>query len=209
MNLKEAFRFQNKLQELSEEVQAILRDPANVTTVKNTYLRKKVMSEVEDETTTVLPDIEYADSITDLVEFLIDILDEREKLSKAIRIAKNALPIDMDSEVSLNAKRQEVVRTLRRMDSIRSSENIVVNGGIGYRFNADGNQVPYKCDVKKVTTINFDRKIVRSYLISLDKKIDEVSAEIDKCLVNSTVDYEPPFDVNESLSYIFEETLKK
>lgn len=208
MNLKEAFRFQNKLQELSEEVQAILRDPANVTTVKNTYLRKKVMAEAEDETTTVLPDIEYADSITDLVNFLIDILEEREKLSKAIRIAKNNLPIDMDSEVSLNAKRQEVVRTLRRMDSIRSSENIVANGGIGYRFNTDGNQVPYKCDVKKVTTINFDRKTVRSYLTSLDKRIDEVSAEIDKCLVNSTVDYEPPFDVNESLSYNFEETLK-
>lgn len=37
MNLKEAFRFQNKLQALSDEVNAILGEEKNVVTVKNTF----------------------------------------------------------------------------------------------------------------------------------------------------------------------------
>ncbi|MCD8235216.1 MAG: hypothetical protein LUD00_00885 [Prevotellaceae bacterium] len=205
MNLKEAFRFQNKLQALSDEVNAILGEEKNVVTTKNTYLRKKVMPETEDETVVTETENEYAERITDLAAFLINLLNEREKLSEAIRKAKETLPIDMDSEVSLNAKRQETVKTLRRMDSIRSSETVVPNGGTGYRFNAEGNQVTYRCDVKRVTTINFDRNVVRKYIRELDRKADAVSAQIDQCLVNSTVEYEAPFDVNDSLYTIFEE----
>ena len=51
MNLKEAFRFQNKLQSLMEEAQSILGCDANITRVQNTYLRKKVMKDFADETT--------------------------------------------------------------------------------------------------------------------------------------------------------------
>ena len=43
MNLKEAFRFQNKLQSMMDEAQSILGSTANITKVQNTYLRKKVM----------------------------------------------------------------------------------------------------------------------------------------------------------------------
>ena len=41
MNLKEAFRFQNKLQSMMDEAQSILGSTANITKVQNTYLRKK------------------------------------------------------------------------------------------------------------------------------------------------------------------------
>ena len=47
MNLKEAFRYQNKLQALLDEAQGILDCDANVTKVANTYLRHKVMAEAE------------------------------------------------------------------------------------------------------------------------------------------------------------------
>ena len=50
MNLKEAFRYQNKLQSLLDEAQGILDCDSNVTKVANTYLRHKVMPEAEDET---------------------------------------------------------------------------------------------------------------------------------------------------------------
>ena len=39
MNLKEAFRYQNKLQSFMDEAQGILDSDANVTKVENTYLR--------------------------------------------------------------------------------------------------------------------------------------------------------------------------
>ena len=49
MNLKEAFRYQNKLQSFLDEAQSILDRDANITKVENTYLRRKVMAEAEDE----------------------------------------------------------------------------------------------------------------------------------------------------------------
>ena len=204
MNLKEAFRYQNKLQSFMDEVQQVLDYNENVTKVENTYLRHKVMSEAEDETVVTVPETEYYEKITDLARFLVYLLDEKATLFAAIRKAKSALEIDMDSEVSLNASRQNIARTFKHLNDLRSSEQMISNGGTGYRFNADGNQISYRCDVKRVTTINYDRNVIRSILGKLNKEADDTSAKIDLCLVTSSVDYEPPFDVNSSFAEAFE-----
>ena len=209
MNLKEAFRYQNKLQAFLEEAQNTLDRDSNVTRVENTYLRHKVNAEAEDETVLTVPDTEYYEQITDLTRFILYLLDEKAALSAAIRKAKDALDIDMDGEVSLNAARQRAARTLQHMNSLRSSEQILPNGGVGYRFNAEGNQVSYRCDVKRVTTINFDRSVIRRELAKLNQRADETSAKLDLCLVTSKVDYAPPFDVNDSFAEAFEVFLNK
>ena len=204
MNLKEAFRYQNKIQALMDEAQSILNCDANVTKVESTFLRHKVMAEAEDETVLSVPETEYYEQITSIAQFLLYLLGEKEKLFAAIRKAKDAMDIDMDSEVSLNAARQSIARTFKRMNELRSSEQTISNGGTGYRFNAEGNQISYRCDVKRVTTINYDRKAIRAALGKLHKQADETSTRIDLCLVTSTVDYEIPFDVNSSFAEAFE-----
>ena len=208
MNLKEAFRYQNKIQSLMDGVQFILGNDSNITKVENTHLRRKVMADAEDETVRVAPDSEYHAQITQLTQFLLWLLSEKGKLFTAIDLAKQQLPIDLDSEVSLNALRQSVARTLRHMNDLKSSEQIISGGGSGYRFNAEGNQVSYRCDVKRVTTINYDRNMVKRELAKLDRKSDETSAQLDLCLVTSKVDYEPPFDVNSSFAEAFEGFMK-
>ena len=209
MNLKEAFRYQNKLQSLLEEAQNILDCDSNVTKVANTYLRHKVMAEAEDETVMDVPQTEYYEQITDIARFMLYLLEEKSRLFAAIRKAKDALDMDMDSEVSLNAARQSVARTFKRMNDLRSSEQMLSGGGTGYRFNAEGNQISYCCDVKRVTTINYDRKVIRSALTKLNQQADETSNRIDLCLVTSKVDYAPPFDVNASFAEAFETYLEK
>ena len=204
MNLKEAFRYQNKLQRFLETALDILRDDDNLTKVKTTYLRHKVMPEAEDETVQLIPENDYYNRITEMVLFASNLLAEREKLSAAIRKAKDALDMDMDGEVSLNSLRQEVAARLAHMNDLRTVEKTVINGGTGYRFNAEGNQISYRCDTKRVSTINFNRNVVRAELEKLNKKSDATSAAIDLCLVNSSVDYEPPFDVNCSFADAFE-----
>ena len=206
MNLKEAFRFQNELQSMMDEAQSILGSTANITKVQNTYLRKKVMSEAENETTIDAPATEYSEQITLVAEFLLHLLSEREKLSVAIFQAKAGLnlPAGLDGEVSLNSKRQEVAGLFRRMAGLRSSEVLIPNGGTGYRFNNEGNQVSYRCDVKRVTTINFDRNKIRKMCGDLSKKSDEVSAALDSVLVNTQVEYTVPFDVNDTFAEAFE-----
>ena len=200
MNLKEAFRYQNKLESLMIDAQRILLSERNVTKVENTALRHKVNPEAEDETTLELPETEYADCITDVASFLMFLLGERETLTHAIRAAKDSMELDFDGEVSLNVKRQSLASIFRNMSEIRCSETLHPGAGIGYKFNAEGNQVSYRCDLKKVTTINFDRNKVRSYAVGLSKTADRISAELDRCTVNTEVAYEPPFDVNDSFA---------
>ena len=50
MNLKDVFRYQNRLQGLITEARMILGDESNVTVQEVTLLKRKVMAEAEDET---------------------------------------------------------------------------------------------------------------------------------------------------------------
>ena len=209
MNLKEAFRFQNKLTELVNNAKVILSDNRNITRTTNTYLRSKVVPDAENEVTVdEIPNPEYTENITQLALFLVYLMKQKEILANAVNEAKRSLPVDMDSECSLNRQRQEIAGLLQKMADTRSCENVIHNGGIGYRFNAEGNQISYKCPVKKVVTINFDRNKIRSMLSEINKKSDGISVELDKCLINYEVNYTPKFDVNDTFPSVFESYLK-
>ena len=208
MNLKEAFRCQNKLQSLMYDAEEILRNRANITKVTSTNLRHKVMPEMTDETVVEIPESEYSGRITDVALFLVFLLEEKTALAAAIRKSKDQLDIDMDSETGLNSARQRIAGIFRTMNSRRASEQTIANGGTGYRFNADGNQVTYRCDVRRVTSINFDRNVIRAELGKLDRAADETSAKLDLCAVTAAVDYAPPFDVNADFGDAFETYLK-
>lgn len=132
------------------------------------------------------------------------LLRQRKELSEAINRAKRALPIDLDGEISLNRYRQRISEIFRRMARIKGKEVTECNSGIGYRFNNEGNQISYKCDVKRVTTINFDRNTVRRYAAQLSETADNASIEVDKCVINYEVEYVPAFDVNDSFDEVFE-----
>lgn len=209
MNLKDAFRAQNKLQAVMDEASAILQDNDNILKVTTTHLRSEVMPDAQDAAVASLPPSEYADHINEVAAFLMAMLAEREKLSAAIHTAKAALPLDMDSEVGLNRVRQALAAAFRRMTALRNSEIILAGSGTGYRFNGEGNQVSYRCDAKQVTTINFDRNKIRGMATELGRRADETSAMLDQCLVNTTVDYALPFEMNDSFDVILSDFIEK
>ena len=202
--MKEAFRFQNKLESLISETERILSSEDCVTLTKRTYLYKKADPNAENETVTIIPNTEYYKQINELIEFVMYLISQREKLSNAINEAKRKLPIDLDGEISLNRYRQRMSDIFRNMARIKGKEIRENNSGIGYRFNNEGNQISYKCDVDRVTTINFNRNTVRKYASQLSETSDSASLKIDKCMINYSVDYTPEFDVNDSFDEIFE-----
>ena len=209
MNLKDAFRAQNKLQALMDEAGEILQNQGNTLKVTTTHLRSKVMPEAQDAVTEEAAPSEYAEHINQVAVFLMAMLVEREKLSAAICAAKSKLPLDMDSETGLNRVRQNLADIFRRMAVLRNSEVVLSNGGSGYRFNGEGNQVSYRCDAKRVTTINFDRNKIRGMATELGRKADEVSAKLDQCLVNTAVDYTLPFEMNDSFETILSDFIQR
>lgn len=63
MNLKDAFRAQNKLQALMDEASDILQDRDNILKVTTTHLRSKVMHEAQDAVIEDPAPSEYAEHI--------------------------------------------------------------------------------------------------------------------------------------------------
>ena len=133
MNMKDAFRFQNKLKGLMCEATAILQDRRNIVKVKTTHLRSKVMSDTQDAVVEEAAPSEYAGHANEVAAFLMSLLEEREKLCRAIHAAKNSLDLDMDSEVGLNRQRQDLAEVFRHMTMLRNSEKTIAGGGSGKR----------------------------------------------------------------------------
>ena len=210
MNLKESFRYQNKLQSHLEYAQTIIERDSNIMNIDNTYLKQKATGGAEsDEKVAEVPATEFAEYITDIAAFMMYLISEKEKLSMAIRKAKQSIAVDIDSEVNLNAVRQHVVSLFSHMANLRNSETVIPNGGVGYRFNAEGNQTMYKCDIKRVATINFDRNVIKKFQKELSERSDQISAMIDSSIVNTNVGYEAPFDVNDTFAEAFEQYMAK
>jgi len=208
MNLKEAFRYQNKLKELMEGANEILCESKNILTVKTTHLRSQVVKEDPDVVVDSENVSDYAGHANEIARFLMALLTEREKLCKAIHEAKMGMDIDMDSETTLNRQRQYMARTFRNMTAFKSGEKVIPNGGFGYRFNGEGNQVTYRCDAKQVTTIDFDRNMIRKLAVEMNKKADEVSTKLDESMIATKVDHTPIFDINDSFDEILTEFIE-
>lgn len=207
MNLKEAFRYQNKLQELITTTQGILNDESNIVKVTHTTLKSKVDSTEIDDVTFNCPHFSLFDlsmKVTLLADFLMHLLDQKKILSMAIQKAKAKLPIDLDVETAINAKRQNISKIFSKMASLRNSEVTLSKSGYAYKFNAQGDQVSYKCDVRTVKTINFDRNKIKSYLKQINAESDRISSKLDVCLVTSNVEYTEPFDINDGFADIFD-----
>ena len=183
--------------------------PAQHRQVKTTHLRSQVLADTQDAVVEEAAPSEYAGHANEVTALLMFLMDEREKLSQAIHAAKSNLELDMDSEVGLNRQRQELAEVFRRMAALRNSERTIAGGGSGFRFNGEGNQVSYRCDATQVTTIDFDRNKIRGMAAALSKKADEISVSLDRCLVNTEVTYEMPFDMNDSFEEILNDFIEK
>ncbi len=203
MYLKEAFRYQNFLNRMTNQVSMHLRNRGYITKTTQEHFRKKANAEAEDEVVEVKIERPFACTNNQLVDFLLHLMEEKEQLTTAIGAAKRTCQFDIDAELANNRIRQSVAGTLNDMAAIRPSESII--RGTAYKFNGEGNQVPYNYDVKQVTIIDFDRNKVRDNSRALSAKSDEVSAAIDRVMVELNVEYEPEFRIGDSFEDVIEQ----
>ena len=207
MNLKEAFQAQNTLENLFERVNEYLLEVDNVTITKEKHFRSKAAEGQIDEEMDVTNYNTKIFDVNKMIDFLVFLIGEREKLAHAIHTAKLKMEFDLDSAVDVNKKRHLAINILRNMRQIKSSSVLRKNGGTDYIFNKEGNQTTFRYDVERITTIDFDRNKVRDLLKKLQEKADAVSNEIDAALINTQVDYTIPFDPHADVSEIFEDFL--
>lgn len=200
MILKEAFRYQNYLTSLFVQATSYLSREDFITTTTQNHNRSMVNPDAQDKKISVPKVFNVGYKPNDLIDFVVKLIDEKQKLSNDITEAKKSLDMDIDAAMSMNKTKQDFISVLRRMASIKSSESD--KEGTSYKFNNDGDQVSYRYPVKEVKTIDYDRNAVKGLISKYKKETDEISTERDRIDIMTDVDYTPVWEVDTPLEDI-------
>ena len=195
MNLKESYRYANYLDSLLRRAYTYLGNTGFVTTTVEEHLRSKSNPDVDDETIEVQKPYDVEFTPNQVIDFVVKVLDEKEKLSDAIAKAKSTTEINIDNAISMNKKKQGFVSVLNGIADIKPSETKTTSKS--YKFDINGEQKPYVYDVNRKTSIDFDRTDVRNLIKKYLKETDEISSKLDLIEITTQVDIEPRFDVND------------
>lgn len=202
ITLKKSFEIQNLYSDLFDAAISILNSP-DVRKITQEHMRSKTNPDAEDETV-ITPksyDSEYDNN--SLIKFVCYLQAEIEKLSTRINSAKFYSGSDFDGMIAANRKKRLLLSTMETLARLKSSERTFK--GTASKFNADGNQVSYIYDIKEISTIDYDRNMVKSVAHNLRKEVEDTSAAIDRMQLELYVDYDPKFEVGDNL----EEALDK
>ena len=205
MNLKESFRYQSFLENMLGYAGSSLTGREHSLTVTKNHLRKKANAEAEDMMETV--DVGEFFKNDDVLKFMTMLVEERSKLTNAIGKAKASIGFDLDAAIETNKFRQTVanrVKTMLRFTASKKTER-----GTDYKFNVEGNQTQYYYDIEVEANEAFDRSVAKDTMRKLILEADKVSAEIDSAMINAMVEYDAPFNVNDSFEDVMTDFLAK
>lgn len=201
MNLKESFRYQNFLDSLINDARYSIMNVSHSMIVTKSHLRSKANPDAVDEVLVeTVDDFHPNDKV---VEFLVWAVNEKEALARIISSSKTSADFDLDSSVSSNRQRKELIKSINSLLSRKESKT--KEYGTDYKFNVEGDQVPYRYEIEVERKENFNRSELKAVVKSLNTICDEVSSKIDEFLINTAVDYTPRFDVNASFDDVMEE----
>lgn len=203
MNLKESYRYANYLDNLLNTAYRYLQNKGFVTTTKQNHLRSKANSEASDEIVEVQKPYDVDFTPNGVIDFVVDVIAEKELLANAIAKAKANTEINIDNAVAMNKKKQTFVSVLNGIANIKPSEK--TTQGTDYKFNQqDGNQIRYYYNIEETTTIDFNRNDVKALIKKYSKECDDISAKLDAIEINTTIDFVPKYDITDT----FEDLVK-
>lgn len=200
MILKEAFRYQNYLTSLFAQATSYLSREDIITTTTQKHYRSMVNPDAQDEDIVVPKVLNAEYEPNDLIDFVVKLIDEKQKLSNAITAAKRSLDMEIDASMSMNKTKQDFISVLRRMASIKPCESD--KEGTSYKFNNDGDQVSYRYPIKEVKSIDYDRNAVKGLISKYKKETDKISTERDRIDIMTEVNYDPIWEVDTPLEDI-------
>lgn len=201
MNLKEAFRYQNFLESMMNNAQLSITSRDHCLKVLNHHMRNKTNPDAEDE-------IEVVDRGTfhnnnDVIQFMLMLVSEKGKLSEAIAAAKASVGFNIDAALETNKFRQCLARSVKSMMNFKAGKRKA--SGRGYRFDVNQVQVPYVYDIEISEEEDFDRNKSKEIMREAIGQADRISMDIEAALVNTVVEYAPPFDVNSTFDDVMQE----
>lgn len=196
MTLKESYRYANCLNTMLHTAMNFLNNKGFITNTSIEHLCSKANPESENFTEDKPKTFDVAFTPMQVLDFAVKVMDEQERLAKAITEAKRNAEIDIDSSISLNKKRQEVIFVLEVMASLKSKET--KGCASGYKLDVEGKQTSYRYDIIETSIIDFDRNQVKGLIKKLKHECDAVSETIDRLEVTVEVPFECTWDINDT-----------
>lgn len=196
ISLKKSFELQNKLSYLVTKAELLLNNEEFMFEKTVHHFKSRANSEAVDEDTKSDFNANFNFTPIQLIDFYVYLINKKIEVSDAIELAKSQS--DYTRVVNANIQRRELLKTLQNVYEYKS--NVSKTSRIAYKFNADGEQVEYEYDAEVVSTINFDRNVVRAIKARVSKQTNDASEFIDKCLATIEVEIQPLlFDIDDTL----------
>ena len=194
MSLKESFRYQKFLDELLCKAQLSLTNRSHALKTTKIHKRNAANPDAVDITEEVAVEDFFPNDC--IIFFIMHLTEAKESLCKAIREAKSKIGFDIDAAIEVNKYRQSLRAAINSMLNCKAATR--AERGTDYKFNVEGNQVQYMYDVDVVQVEAYDRDRAKQIMKAVIRKADEVSRAIDEAVVTTMVDFDAPYDVNDS-----------
>lgn len=202
MNLKESFRYQKFLDNMMSLDAESINAYDHCLKTTRTHLMNKANPDAENRVEEVESERPFYPN-DDVIRFMEWLVAEKQVLSNAIGDAKAHAGFDIDAAIEANKFRQRANNAIRNM--LRRNGSKKIERGQSWKFNNEGVQSVYYYDVEVETVEAFSRDKSRNVMREMIREADQVSANIDAALINTIVDYEPVYDVNESFEDVMAE----
>lgn len=199
MNLKEAFRYQSFIARLSAEASTLLGSNETIINVTERHMLSEASPELQDKTVEKQRPVFDPDPAK-IIELMEKLIETRGTLTIAIAEAKYYYDHNLDALLETNKMRKVLATALQTAIKMPRAETEV--NATGYKFNNEGNQTPFTYKVKRTPMPRIEISQLKAKNSEVRKKADETSTDIDQIMVNTTVDFDPPFDINSTLEEI-------
>lgn len=215
ISLKESFRTLVYIDKTILSLTSYLSNKNNSISVIESHFKEKSNPEAKNEeldTTTIR---EYADASTvNIIDLVQSLITQKTKLEIAVELAKREIVIEtkdnnnlsLDSAISNAKQSRNLANVLNSLINIKTDEKKTVSQG--FKFNINGEEVPYRYDVLTTKTINFDKNIVSDNYKQLLEKADKLSISIEKAMMEDIVEYEFPYSIHDSTADIVSKYLE-
>lgn len=202
MNIKTAGQYINKLDSWISNLKGLLVDKSYIYEINEKHEKIEGIEEVKIE------NVKEYDVTLDKISYLIDsLINEKSDMVLAIANAKqlNKIEIgvksfDLDTAIQCNKSKREFAQNLNYLKDNKSK--VVKTTTTGYKFNNEGNQVPYSYNLEKNYKLDFDEKEILSLYKSILTNCDVLSEKIDELMTRDIVCFVPNYNLHDSLEEI-------
>ena len=202
IDFNDACRYQNFLQRLFSEAVRYLADDDFVTTTVKTHHKSDANKNASDEVEMSKSPFDGTDiTPSKMIQFTLDVLEEREKLAVAIAFAKAQADLQVDAACMINKDKTTLSRYFDNLSGKKARE--LEGSDTAYMINeVDGKQTPYIYKTTTVKKINFDRNVVKGISTRLKREMKETSKNIERFNLDTQVDFEPRWSEEDTLEDI-------